>query len=138
MTDVPIRLPSFSTGSCIELHRSKRFGETCTEVEALVACPTVRVTVTLHRYRIDGFYVRIIGKIPIHGFPQIQENGSIGFWGKYTAECHNARWPSTLHLYYNLSDAPDNIQRLPTLPNERTKSECRAELPPPYKAMSPA
>ena len=75
----PYPLAIFLYGSCIELHHNKRFGETGTEVEALVACPTVRVTVTLHRYRIDDFYVRIIGKIPIHGFPQIQENGSIGF-----------------------------------------------------------
>ena len=45
----------------------------------LVACPSVGEAVSLNGYRVDNFDVRIIGKVPIHSFFQVEEDSGFGF-----------------------------------------------------------
>ena len=69
----------FQDGSCIHLNGCERFREACTEIDVLVACPSVGEAVSLNGYRVDNFDVRIIGKVPIHSFFQVEEDSGFGF-----------------------------------------------------------
>ena len=69
----------FDNGSRIQFHLVERLGEAGAEVDSLVACPAVGVTVSLNRHRVHYFDVRIVCEVPVHGFLQIQEDGGFGF-----------------------------------------------------------
>ena len=61
----------------IQPHRLKGAGKACTEKDALTARPSVRKTIALNSNGIHFLYIRIFRKVPVHGFPQIQDNGCI-------------------------------------------------------------
>ena len=45
----------------------------------LVTCPSVGKAITLYRDRVHYFNLGIIGKVPVHGFFQIEEDSGFGF-----------------------------------------------------------
>ena len=61
----------FDDGSCVQFHFLKRPGESGAEIDVLIACPAVGETVTLNGDGVYDFDMRIVGKIPVHGFLQI-------------------------------------------------------------------
>ena len=61
----------FDDGSCVQFHFLKRLGESGAEIDVLIACPAVGETVTLNGDGVYDFDMRIVGKIPVHGFLQI-------------------------------------------------------------------
>ena len=69
----------FDDSHCIQFYFLERLGEAGTEVDVLISCPAVRETVTLDS---DGVYhlnVRVVGKVPIHRFLQVQEDSGLSF-----------------------------------------------------------
>ena len=61
----------FDDGSCVQFHFLKRLGESGAEIDVLIACPAIGETVTLNGNGVYDFDMRIVGKIPVHGFLQI-------------------------------------------------------------------
>ena len=61
----------FGDGSCVQFYFLKRLGESGAEIDVLIACPAIGETVTLNGNGVYDFDMRIVGKIPVHGFLQI-------------------------------------------------------------------
>ena len=58
----------FDNGSRIQFHLVERLGEAGAEVDSLVACPAVGVTVSLNRHRVHYFDVRIVCEVQFMAF----------------------------------------------------------------------